>query len=310
MRITILCGGLGGARLALALKAAGRDGEATFVTNVGDDWEVGGLLVCPDTDAVLYALAGIFDEERGWGIHGDRFDGAPLGGLDWFHVGVRDRSQHQRRTELMGAGLSLTEVTAVLAGGLGLRACVLPATDARVRTRIRTPAGVLAWQEWLVREEARPPVAAVTYAGIEAAQPTDAVLRAIRAADLAVLAASSPVASLAPILALAGVTEAIRARRLPTVAISPVVRRLPAVAARDRRRAAARAALLASRGMAHDPVGIAALYADLVDAYVLDDADAADAAAVRDLGLRVVVAPTLDRSAGPRLLAALARELT
>lgn len=300
--ITVLCGGLGGARLALALQAAGLEARTCFVTNVGDDCEHDGLLVCPDTDAVLYALAGVFDEARGWGVRGDVFPARRDG---WFHVGARDRRQHRARTARLAAGCSLTAATAALAARLGVRATVLPATDQPLRTHLHTPRGALAWQEWLVRERAAPPVLAVEYRGLEAARASDAVLAAVREAALLVIAASSPVASIGPLLALPGMVDAIRARRGPGVALSPVARRRPLRLARDRQRAHARAALLAARGIAHEPAAVARLYAGLVDAFVLDDADRADAGAVAALGLAPLVAPTIDLEGGPRLVATL-----
>lgn len=302
--VTVLCGGLGGARLALALQAAGLEDRACFVTNVADDCEPAGLRVCPDTDAVLYALGGLFDEERGWGIRGDVFP-ARRHGDDWFHVGERDRRQHRARTALLAVGLSLSAANALLAARLGVRARVLPASDDALRTHIHTRRGVLAWQEWLVRERAEPPVAAVEYRGLAAARPSAGVLDAVRRAGLLILAPSSPMASIVPTLALPGVVAAIRARRGPTVAISPVVRRAPLRNAGDARRARARAALLAADGHAHDPVAVAARYADLIDAYVLDEADAADASAIARLGPRPLVAPTFTAAGRPRLLATL-----
>src|SRR5512147_1404085 len=127
--ITALCGGLGGARLALALQAAGLESRTCFVTNVADDCEVGGLLVCPDTDAVLYALGGLFDDERGWGVRGDVFPACAEGADDWFHIGERDRRQHHARSALLASGLSLSAATAHLAKGLGVAARVLPASN-------------------------------------------------------------------------------------------------------------------------------------------------------------------------------------
>jgi LPPG:FO 2-phospho-L-lactate transferase len=303
--ITALCGGLGGARLALALQTAGLESRSCFVTNVADDCEADGLLVCPDTDAVLYALGGLFDEERGWGVRDDVFPAYAAGANDWFHIGEHDRRQHRARSALLAKGLSLSAATAHLAKGLGVAARVLPASNDRLRTLVHTPQGVLAWQEWLVRERARPAVEAVEYQGICSARATDAVLAAVRDAGLLVIAASNPVASIGPTLALPGVSDAIRARRGPTVALSPVVHRRPPLTERDARHAAARAALLHAVGIEHHPVAVAELYADLLDAYVLDHIDAADTAAVGRLGLRPLIAPTIDRTAGAHLIATL-----
>jgi LPPG:FO 2-phospho-L-lactate transferase len=302
-RITVISGGLGGARLALVLQAAGLERQCCFVTNVGDDCETDGLLVCPDTDAVLYALGGVFDDDRGWGIRGDVFPAAPE--AEWFHVGHRDRETHVMRDALLRDGSSLTDVTARLAHGLGVEARTLPASHDALRTYVHTPQGVLEWQEWLVREQGRPPVQKVEYRGVADARATPEVRQAITEASLLIIAASSPVASIGPTLALPGVADWIRARRRPTVALSPVTRRRPLVNERDTRRAAARAALLAAAGIEHDPVAIARHYADLIDAYVLDEADAADVEPVARLGIEPLVAPLIDRGGGNGLVATL-----
>lgn len=273
------------------------------MTNVGDDCEAGGLLVCPDTDAVVYALGGVFDEERGWGVRGDVFPAAPEDG--WFHIGSRDRETHVKRDALLREGSSLTDATARLAQSLGVGARTLPATNDRVRTHVHSPQGVLGWQEWLVREQARPPVSKVEYRGIAQARATPEVRHAIIEASLLVIAASSPMASIGPTLALPGVADLIRRRNQPTVALSPVTRRRPPANERDTRRAAARAALLSAAGIEHDPVAIARHYADLIDAYVLDEADAADAEAVARLGIEPLVAPVIDRAGGNRLVTTL-----
>ncbi|MCZ7525675.1 MAG: 2-phospho-L-lactate transferase CofD family protein [Acidimicrobiia bacterium] len=289
--VTVLCGGLGGARLALAFRDAGI--PARFVTNVGDDVEVDGLLVCPDTDAVLHALAGCFDEERGWGVRGDVFPPAPGGATPWFNVGHRDRAHHERRAALLSGDRSLSEATAALAAELAVPFPVVPVTDDPVRTRIRTADGWLGWQEWLVRERAEPPVLAIEHLGASSARPAAGVVEAVRDAALVVLAPSSPLASLAPIVAVPGVGEALWRRSGPTVAISPVVRRRPLRTDRDRHRARARAALLAAAGIQHDPVAVAGWYVGLADTFVLDRADAADAPLVADRGFRVLVEETV-----------------
>ncbi len=322
--VTVLCGGLGGARVALALRRLGLDGVTTFVTNVADDATVDGLPVCPDTDAVLYALAGRFDEERGWGIRGDEFVPA-AGEAGWFHLGVADREHHRRRRALLDAGRSLSQATAGLAARAGVVARVVPATDAPVRTRVRSADGERAWQEWLVRDGARPVPTGVRYDGLGVgvgggggrggggAVPAPGVLDALGAAGLVVVAPSSPVASVGPILALPGVVYALASRPegARAVAVSPVVARRAPTGERDRRRAHARAALLAAQGYGHDPVEVARWYAErapgVVGTLVVDPADATDAAAVgaHVSTVRVAPAPTTTVGGLSELLGAL-----
>jgi len=288
-RVAVLCGGLGGARVALALRALGLEDPACFVTNVGDDLTVDGLLVCPDTDAVLYALAGCFDEERGWGVRDDTFGPRGSEELPWFHVGTEDRRHHVARAALLGDGLTLGEATLRRAETLSVRAAIVPIADAPVRTRIRTLDGVLAWQEWLVREHGEPEPLGVEYVGAERAIANPMALDAIRGAELVLIAPSSPVASIAPILAVPGVVDALAQTHV--VVLSPVVTRRPPVLERDVRRHRVRAALLRTVGVAHDPVGVASWYHALSPTFVLDPADAQDAPAVEALGIEARVAP-------------------
>lgn len=288
--VTVISGGLGGARLALALEAVGLESRTCFVTNVGDDLVVDGLLVCPDTDSVLYALAGQFDEERGWGIRGDTFP--PVAGDHaWFNIGERDREHHLRRRALLDEQLRLSEATRLLAGEMGIAAGVVPATDDEVRTHVVTDVGRLTWQEWLVRERAQPVPAAVEYRGAARARANPEAISAIERAAMVVIAPSSPVASVAPILAVQGFTAALAARPGPTVAITPVVVRRPPQTDRDRRRAHARAALLATVGREHSPAAVAGFYRGLIDTFVVDPDDADDVEEVASQACDVLVAP-------------------
>jgi len=294
--LAVLCGGLGGARLALALLAAGRARDTVFVTNVGDDWEVGGLLVCPDTDAVTYALAGTYDEERGWGVRGDTFPGRRPGEPAWFSLGERDRAHCARRTHLLRAGAGLGEATARLCGDAGVEATVVPVTDDRVPTVVETaerPPRTLGFQEWLVRDRARPPVRAARWPAAASSAPAPAAVAALRDAPLVILASSSPVGSIAPALAVPGIAAALSERHGPTVALSPVTVARPPERSRDRHRAAARSALLASVGVAPTPEAVARWYGRLVSHVVLDPADAARADAVAATGAVPLVAPLL-----------------
>jgi LPPG:FO 2-phospho-L-lactate transferase len=298
-RITVLAGGLGGARLALALTEAGWAGSATFVTTVADDWWVGELPVCPDTDAVLYALAGLFDEERGWGVRGDEFPGPGPGEPSWFGVGAADRRHHLARKRYLDAGAPLSGAVAALCRDLAVASTVLPVTDDPVRTRVRTGGRWVAFQEWLVRDHA-PPVERVDWAGLDRARPAPGVLAAVRDADLVVLGSSSPVASLLPILGVPGVGRALRARRARTVALSPVAVDRSVRTERDRHRAAARAALLAAQGRAHTPEAVAELLSPFAGGFVLDPADAGRAGRVAGYGVVPVLAPVVGIDPGER----------
>ncbi|MDY7106649.1 MAG: 2-phospho-L-lactate transferase CofD family protein [Actinomycetota bacterium] len=290
--IVVLSGGLGGARMALALTEAGLADRSTFVTNVADDWTVGGLPVCPDTDAVLYALSGRFDEERGWGIRGDTFRGPRPGEPSWFGIGDLDRAHHEARRELLAAGASRAEATADLALRAGIGARVVPVTNDLVRTRVRHDRRWSGFQEWLVRDRCPAPDA-VDWSGLGRAVAAPGVVEAIEDADLVVIGSSSPMASLAPILGVAGVRNALASRRGATVALSPVVLGRPLGSDRDRHRAAARAALMACRGLAHTPVDHARWIASVVSHVAVDASDVTWAPAIADLGVEVILAPVI-----------------
>ncbi|HET9771733.1 MAG TPA: 2-phospho-L-lactate transferase CofD family protein [Acidimicrobiia bacterium] len=293
MRVAVLCGGFGAARFLDGLRRL--PGVAlTCIANTADDLEYAGVHVSPDVDSVSYALAGIFDEGRGFGLVGDTFRNAEAArryGGGWFAVGDADLATSLRRTELLRAGKTLSEATADLVRGLGLAGAVVPMSDDAVRTVIVSDEGRLAFQEYLVVRRARPAVQAVEHEGLVGAQPAPAVLPALRSADLVILAPSSPVASLAPILALPGVRPALAAARV--VAVSPVVSGRPPATPPEQSRAKVRAAFLAAAGLDHSATAVAGLYADFADTFVLDHRDASEADAIRALGLDVVTADTL-----------------
>ena len=293
----MLCGGLGGARLAPHLASRHR---LTAVCNVADDLTWMGLHISPDVDSVLYALAGCFDEERGYGVRGDTGSFAAMasraGVESWFWIGDRDLQTHVLRTSVLQSGKPLSAAIGALRGGLGVEAAVLPATDDRVRTRVGADSRDLDFQTFYVREGAALQPSQVRWEGIEAAQPAPGVLGAVAEADLVVLAESSPVASLLPILRLAGVSEALQATAAVKVALSPVVAAQAPVHPVDRHHWRSREHLLLAIGLGHDPVSVASLYRELADAFVIDGRDAAFGPAIAELGLECRSADLLDRS--------------
>jgi|GEM_PF-4640730 len=299
--ITALCGGLGGARLALALGHLAS--ETTFITNVGDDWRVGGLLVCPDTDAVIYALAGLFDEERGWGVRDDVFPGPRENEPPWFGLGVRDRQHHESRHALLLSGFDLSQATAKMVGELGISARVIPVTCDQNPTCIETDHGPLAFQEWLVRDRAQPLVTGVVWPGVATASPARDVLASIETAGVVVVSSSSPGASIEPSLRVPGVRDALIARKEAggrTVVISPIVSgRLP-VGLRDTHRAHARAVLMQAMGLTPDLAGIAEWISPWATALIIDPVDAFAAILLERADLKVSTAPILDQTAEDR----------
>ncbi len=263
----MLCGGLGGSRCVDALARAAGPHAITAIGNVGDDLEILGLHVSPDLDTVLYTLAGLLDEERGWGVRDETYTALEvagrLGGETWFTLGDRDIGLHLVRTRLLREGLPLSDVTARLVAALGVDVRLLPATDDHLRTKVATEEGELDFQQWFVQRRHQDRVTGIRFEGAEATRPAHGVLEAIAEADLVVIAPSNPFVSIQPILAVPGIRQALEPKRV--VAISPLVEGkafrgpLPQ--------------MLESLGHEASAAGVARLYGDLLEAFVLAPGD-------------------------------------
>ena len=291
MRITALAGGTGAAKLLRGLVAHVSPADLTVVVNTGDDTIVWGLHVSPDLDTVTYALAGVLDVGRGWGRADETFHCrdamAALGAPTWFNLGDRDLATQLARTEALRGGRRLSDVTAEIARALGIETRILPMSDDPVRTRVRTPDGWLAFQEYFVRERAQPKVIEVAYAGADAARPAPGVLEAIGGAGLVVVCPSNPVTSIGPILAVSGIVEALGATPAPVVAVSPIVGGSAVTGPA--------AEMMRARGLPVSPAGVALAYVPWLDALVLDFADRDIGRDVEALDVRAVVADTIMR---------------
>jgi LPPG:FO 2-phospho-L-lactate transferase len=296
VRVVALSGGVGGARFLRGVVDVVDPLGLTIVGNVGDDVDVLGLHVSPDLDSVLYALAGLADEERGWGRANETWNAldsvARLGGETWFRLGDRDLGLHLVRTEALRRGEPLSSVTARLTRALGLAARLLPATDDPLRTWIDTPAGSFPFQEWFVARRHRDEVDAVRYEGAGTARPAPGAVEALDGADVILLAPSNPFVSIGPILAVEGIRRALERRRAPAVAVSPLIRGRAVKGPADR--------MLARLAGGTSPAAVAGCYAGLIDVLVLDEADAERVAEVERLGVRPLVARTLMRDADTR----------
>jgi LPPG:FO 2-phospho-L-lactate transferase len=303
MRTVLLAGGTGGAKLAHGLQQVLPAGDLTVVVNVADDMEWQGLPVSPDLDTILYTLAGLADAAQGWGVAGDTQTAMGMleryGAETWFRVGDADLATQVRRAALMREGASLTDATAALATALGVPSRLLPATDDPVRTVVETSVGDLAFQDYFVRRRQQDPVTGLRFEGADAARPSPAALQAMGQAELLVIGPSNPLVSIGPILAIAGMREAVEGASAVRLGVSGIV------AGRAIRGPADR--MLASLG--HEPTawGVAELYRGLVDRFVIDQADAELAPAIQALGMEVSVLPTIMRSDEDR--AQLARSL-
>ena len=298
MKVAVLSGGVGGARFVRGLVGVVDPSDVTVVGNVADDLEVLGLHVSPDLDSVLYTLAGLSDDDRGWGRRDETWHAletvGELGGETWFSLGDRDLGLHLVRTRMLREGLTLTEATGRIARALGVRTALLPVTDDPVRTFLETPAGTFPFQTWFVERGHRDEVDAIRYAGAPGAKPGPAVLDALAAADLLVVAPSNPYVSIGPILAVAAVRDALERRTVPCVAVSPLVGGRAVKGPADR--------MLRRLAGGTTPGHVAACYEGLIDALVVDSRDGpADLSG----GVRAVVTDTLmtDIDAARRLAA-------
>ena len=304
-----LSGGIGGAKLALGLYRVLPPWTLTVVCNPGDDFDHLGLRICPDADTVLYTLAGVANPETGWGRAGETWAFmetlAKLGGETWFQLGDGDLALHVERTRRLAGGEPLSHIAADIACRLGVHARVVPACDETVRTVVRTPGGRLAFQHYFVRDRCEPAVTGFEFEGAESARPCAAVLEALADDSLrcVVVCPSNPFISVDPILAVPGTRAALRAAAAPVIGVSPIVG--------GRAVKGPTAKMMCELGLDVSNRAIERHYGDLVDAWVIDSADAADATG---FARSVRVAPTLmrtdaDKDALARVVLELAEEL-
>ncbi len=288
MSVAALAGGVGGAKLLVGLQRV-LGSDLTAIVNTGDDATIYGCHVSPDVDIVTYWLAGIADTRRGWGIEGDSFEMVDmlrsLGAEAWFSLGDRDGATCRYRTAMLAEGATLTAATDAIRRALAVPASILPMSDDPVRTKLTSDDGrTLDFQTYFVKERCEPEIAEIRFAGVDSAQPGTEVLRSIREAERVVICPSNPLLSIAPILALSGVRDEL-ARHPHVVAVTPIVRGAALKGPADR--------LLARLGHDVSASGVAALYADFCDRFVLDQRDTSEIGKVEATGVTAVSTDTL-----------------
>jgi LPPG:FO 2-phospho-L-lactate transferase len=294
VKVVLLSGGGGGARFARGLAAAMGSSDLTVVGNVGDDLEILGLRISPDLDSLLYTLAGLIDEERGWGRAGETWNALAAvgawGGEDWFRLGDLDLGLHLVRTRALRDGVALSDVTREVTARAAVQATILPATDDRLRTHVVTRAGTFPFQEWYVRRSHEDEVEDVVYEGAGEARPAPGVVEALTEADAILLAPSNPYLSLAPILAVSAIRDALADRRTRCVAVSPLIGGRAVTGPLDR--------MLSRMAGGTTPAHVAQSHKGFIDALVIDEADTPAEAPVE-----LVVTSTLmrDRKSERRL---------
>jgi len=282
---TVLAGGTGAAKFLRGLVQVVPEEQVHVIVNVGDDTDVWGLHISPDIDSITYALAGKLDTLRGWGLVNETFRCLEtieaFGMPGWFRLGDQDLATHLTRTHLLRSGLSLSETVERMSKAMGVKARVLPATDDPVRTKVDTPQGMLGFQEFFVREQWKPEVRSVSYAGATEARAPAVVLDSIRDAQLVIIAPSNPITSIGPILALHQVREALRCTRAEVIAISPLIGNAAV--------SGPAAKLMEACGYEVSPSGVARCYHDFLNNIVIDVRDGALASSIRyeTIGVRV-----------------------
>jgi LPPG:FO 2-phospho-L-lactate transferase len=280
MKITALAGGIGASKLLLGLASVMPPEDITIIANTGDDIELLGLRICPDIDTVAYTLAGVINEETGWGLKGDTLE--RYGEASWFNLGDRDLATHMFRTAALRNGRSLTEVTDHIRRSLGVRSTILPMTDAYTPTRVVTDEGEMHFQEYFVKRRCEPRVREIRFDSIDAAQPAPGVLSALLEADGVIICPSNPFISIGPILAVPGLRGALRKTEAAVIAITPIVggRALKGPAAE----------MLRDLGHEVSARGVVTMYRDFLDIFVLDEIDKAEAPGINFFGIQA--APT------------------
>ena len=290
--LVALAGGVGAAKFLRGLVDLVDLQGLTIVSNTGDDLERFGLHVSPDIDIVAYTLAGLVDEERGWGIRGDTFESLDMlqryGEAGWFNLGDRDLATHILRTQRLRAGDSLTDVTRSLCQALNIGPQILPMCDQPVPTLVRTPAGLFHFQEYLVQRGGREEVLEVIFQDVEQARPAPGVCAALAEAETILICPSNPVISIGTILAVPGLRQAVRESPAPVVAVSPIIAGKTLKGPAD--------LMLRGLGLEVSACGVAAYYGDLLDGMIIDTQDAALRPRLHDMGLQVEVTNTVMRS--------------
>lgn len=300
IKVLALSGGVGGAKLALGLSRRVEPGELAILVNTGDDFEHLGLRICPDLDTVLYTLAGVVHPEQGWGRADESFgfmdELRRQGGPDWFLLGDRDLVLHVERTRRLAEGERLTQIMSEFASRFGVASRLLPMSDAPISTLLETDAGALEFQHYFVRLRSIPKVQKLHYAGAAQARPTDEVLDLLRSRSLEaiIVCPSNPYLSIDPILAVPGLRMALRAARVPIVAVSPLIA--------GRAIKGPTTKIMNELGIAADALAIARHYSGLIDGLLVDeiDANAETLRALAQTGIRVGVTRTLMKTLDDR----------
>ena len=270
--ITALAGGVGAARFLTGLTRLVKEEDVSVIVNTGDDMEMFGLHISPDVDIVAYTLAGIVDDEKGWGIRGDTFQCLEmlkkLGLETWFSLGDKDLATHIFRTNLLRKGFTLSQVTTEICDALGLKVKILPMTDDKFETWIKIEEGSIHFEEYFVKRQAKDKVLGVEFVGVADAKPSPKVIDSIINAEMIVICPSNPIVSIGTILSVDGIRDALKRTSAKVVGVSPIVAGVPIKGPADK--------LMRGLGFEVSAFSVAELYADFLDTFVLDTKDVED----------------------------------
>jgi LPPG:FO 2-phospho-L-lactate transferase len=290
--ITTLAGGVGAAKFLTGLSRIVKEEDLSVIVNTGDDIELFGLHISPDVDIVTYTLAGIVDETKGWGVMGDTFQCLEMlkaYGFDtWFGLGDRDLATHLYRTESLKKGQTLTQITKEISSVLCIKTKILPMTDDMFETRVTTSEGSFHFEEYFVRRQAKDEVLGIEFVGVATAKPAPGVLDAILDAKIVVVCPSNPIASISTILAVDGVRDALKRTNARVVGISPIVAGMPIKGPTDK--------MLRGLDFEVSAYGVAKLYSDFLDTFVIDTKDTELKGRVENLGVKVKATNTVMKS--------------
>jgi LPPG:FO 2-phospho-L-lactate transferase len=290
--ITALAGGVGAARFLTGLVKLVEEEDVSVIVNTGDDINMFGLHISPDIDIVAYTLAGIVDEEKGWGIKGDTFQCLEmikkLGLETWFNLGDKDFATHIFRTNLLNKGFTLSQVTDQICHTLGLKVTILPMTDDKFETWIKIEEGLIHFEEYFVKRQAKDKVLGVEFVGAAQAEPSPKVVDSIINAEMVVICPSNPIVSIGTILSVNGIRDALKETNARVVGVSPIVAGAPIKGPADK--------LLRGLGFEVSSFSVAKLYADFLDTYVIDIKDVEEKNRIERLGIKVKMTDTVMKS--------------
>lgn len=289
VRVVALAGGVGAAKLLRGLTRVVPAANLTIIGNVGDDFEIYGLHASPDLDIVMYTLAGIVDETKGWGIAGDTFNFLEmlekLGFETWFKVGDKDLAIHVLRTDYLRKGLTLTETTQILCKKLGMSARFVPMSDDPVRTRIFSNNSQFGFQEYFVKRQQKDEVTKVVYQGAKNAEPSPKIIEEILNAELVVICPSNPILSIAPILSILAIKDCLKKTEAYTVGVSPIIGGKTIKGPADK--------IMTGLGLEASAYGVADFYSNILDHFIIDEVDKDEKNRIEALGIKVTITNTI-----------------